>query len=304
MIDKRHNKNLQKNQEDAAKPSHVDKLFLLFLSFVVFLSISIVLYLAIIVAPKILNTELGSLPVNTNDIYSILLQGLLIIAGIVVSFFSFVLNRLISEPVNLAKRLKLSLYTKVLLYLTISFLIIILYASLLLSIFYSINGMIYYGELNSYITQTKAIQIPNLFKQNLSVVIMNSSYFNNPIYKNYTDDIKQTYTYLLSSAKESVGYLFVGFAIVLILIIFYILERFEVFDLINDIWNKRGIWSKIGLMAVFLLFSYPILYFINSVGFIYYLITSLIVFVTLIIIAISLTIRANKKNKQSTNPPI
>ena len=304
VIDRRPSKNLQKNQEDVAKPSRTDKLLLSLLSFVVFLSISIVLYLAIIVAPRILNTELLSLPVNANSVYPILLQGLLIVASIVVGFFSFVLNRLISEPVNLVKRLKLSLQLKALLYLIILFLIMLLYSSLLLSIFYSINGMVYYGQLSTYITQTKAIQIPNLFRQDLPIVIMNNSYFNNSTYKNYTGSINQTYNYLLSSTKESLGYLFGGFAIVLILILFYVLSRFEVFDLINDIWNKRGIWSKIGLTFVFLLFSYPILYLINPAGFIYYLFTSLSFFGFIIIIATLITIRNKKRNKQNVNPRI
>lgn len=306
VVDRRHNKNLQKNQEDAVKPSHTDTLLLLPLSFAVFLSISIVLYLALIVAPKILNTELSSLPVNANSVYPILLQGLLIVASIVVGFFSFVLNKLISEPFNLAKRLKLSLHPKVLLYIIILFIIMLLYTSLLLSIFYSISGMVYYGQLSTYITQTKAIQIPNLFRQDLPIVIMNNSYFNNSAYKNYTSPINQTYTYLLSNAKESVENLFIGFAIVLILILFYALSRFEVFDSINDIWIKRGIWGKISLTAVFLLVSYPILYFINAADFINYLIISfsLFVFLVIIIIILKYNMGANKKNKQNANPPI
>jgi hypothetical protein len=306
VVDRRHTQNLQKNQEDAAKPSLIDKLSISLVSFAMLLSISIVVYLAIVVAPEILNAKLGSLPVNTNDVYPILLQGLLIIASIAVSFFSFILNKLSELVVNLVKRLKFSLQPKVLLYLIILFLIMLLYTSLLLSIFYSINGMIYYGQLSTYITQTKAIQIPNLFRQDLPIVIMNNSYFNNSTYKNYTGPIDQTYNYLLSNAKNSVKFLFWGFAIVLILIILYIAIRFGVFDLINDIWKKRGIWSKIGLVAMFLLFLYPILYFINHVGFINYLIISLGLFVSLIIIAIlnTIKIRADKKNKQNANPPI
>ena len=304
VIDRRHNKNLQKNQEDVAKPSRTDKFLILLLSFLVFFSISIVLYLAIIVPPRILNTELSSLPVNANSVYPILLQGLLIVASIVVGFFSFVLNRLISEPGNLVKKLKLSLYIKAALYIIILVLIIVLYSSLLLSIFYSINGMIYYGELNSYIIQTKAIQIPNLFKQDLPIVIMNNSYFNNSAYKNYTSPINQTHTYLLSNTKGSVENLFVGFAIVLILILFYALSSFEVFDLINNIWNKFGIWGKISLTALFLLVSYLILYFINPVYFILIMILSIFVLLVIIIIILEYNMRTNKKNKQNANPPI
>lgn len=301
MINIPNNENLQKNQEDNTGISRGELLYLLFLSFVMFLFVSIMVYMAIIVAPKILNTELGSLPVNANDVYPIMLQSILTVDSIVVGLFSFVLNRVILGSVNLVKRLKFDLFTKWIIFIIGSVVMIFLYVSLLLSIFYSINGMFYYGQLKTYITETKAIQIPNLFRQGLPITIMNSSYFNNTAYKNYTSllNLNQTYNHLLSNARNSVIFSFSGLAIVLISALFYILNSFGVFDLINDIWNKAGIWSKIGLTAVFMSLLCPILYFINPISFKYYLIMSLIVFATLIIIAILVTIRTNKKNKKN-----
>lgn len=303
---KRNEKASNEKQEDASKLAFIQKFYISILIFVVFFTISIVIYLAIIVAPAILNGELGLLPVNGNDIYPILLQGLIIVAGIIISLFAVLLSKLIPDSAKLAKKFKLSSLVKVLFYSVISFIVLLLYLSLIFSIFYSINGMIYYGKLSTYITQTSINQIPNLVEQNLSVVVMNSSYFNNSIYKNYTKGTNQTYHALLSSARISVKYLFVGFALLLLSIIFYVVIHFEVLNVIKDIWD-RGIWSEIGLFFIFLLASYPILYYINSANFIPYVIITSIIFVVIIIAIVISSIRQRRidknKNEQKPNPP-
>lgn len=276
--------------------SRLDLVLVFFMIFALALSFSILFYIALVIAPKILTTEVNLLPININGVYPILLQGLIIAASIVMGFFAVLLSRLIPDSVNFVETEGLSQYWEAALYIIVSVVALLLLALMILSIFYSVNSSIYYGRLDTYIVQTSSEQIPNLVMQNLSIVIMNNSYFNSSIYKNYTGSINQTYTHLTNSTKMAISSMFSGFILLLFSILLYIFIDFKVLKLFRKAW-ARGPIDRIVILFIFISVSSAILNILKSTYFVFYVVIVSVIGIVFTIITICIWYEEKKFNK-------
>lgn len=161
-------------------------------------------YLTLFIIPKIITKEINAVPMN-NDTYSILLQALIIVGGVILGLISSISIEILKKlgTISLERFLK-SILLFILLYIFMISAILII-----LSIAFSINGMLDYGVVNTYITtQINTGIIHTEIGEN--VILINSTYFNNSK-SNVTIGIKNYYTSLVSATKIAINTLFAGF---------------------------------------------------------------------------------------------
>lgn len=181
--------------------------------------------------PKILNSTMAALPIN-NNVYPILLQGLLIIASMIFGFYGILvfysskrLNRMINRYLDKSFVFKL-----------LSFVIILLPLFLLVfSIFFSLNGLTYYGITTTFVKeQINTGHIP-LVISNSSVE--NSMYFN--LSKNYSTTAKNYYDITLSNTQSSIKMIFLSTGIISAILIIYLIDIFGGFKYVYENSNKN-----------------------------------------------------------------
>jgi len=266
----------------------LDKLLSYYVLLIIILVIGIFIlfyYVVLDVAPTVLNAELPNLPLNSNSTYPILLQGLIIMAGVILGLFGTLFFETLSKLVPAIEKNRISSPTKALMYMAVLALGLFIILLVLFSIFYSINAMINYGIVNTYITAQINANIIRTISTNGTVILINASYINHSITQNtlVTNSTKS----LLNSSKYSITYLFLAFTLLVIFIVIYLLAAFGFFDQIKNL-SEEGLASY--LVIVFIVFSilFFSLYFIDRYNLDFYL---GIVFLVLAIIM--LTFRKN-----------
>jgi hypothetical protein len=252
----------------------------LFILLVFAYSIYSLSYVAFAGLPKILNSTIPALPI-TNNIYPILLQGIIIVASMVFGFYGILLfytSKRLNKVVD--KYLGGKFIPKLLLFI---FILLPLFL-LIFSIFFSLNGLTYYGITITFTTeQINTGHIPVAIS-NLS--IENSTYFNRT--KNYSATAYGYYSKLLSNTQSSIKMIFLSATFITVILIFYLIDVFGAFEYV---YNKR---RQLKYNYVF-----DILIFIFTLGIIFYFKAYFlgIELILLLIISFGIIYLINKKSK-------
>ena len=224
------------------------------------ISVFILLYYIVLgIAPTILTAELPNLPLNSNSIYPIFLQGLIIIAGVILGLFGTLFFETLKKLIPSIEENRISSPIKALTYLIVLALGLFIILLTLFSIFYSINAMINYGIVNTYITTQISANTIRTISTNGTVILINASYIKHSI---TTSTIINSTKSLLNSSKSSITSLFLAFALLVIFIAIYLVAEFGFFDQIKK-FSEEGLASY--LVIGFIVFSilFFSLYFIN-----------------------------------------
>ncbi len=173
--------------------------------------------------PKILDHVVAALPIN-NIAYPTLLQGLLIVASMIFGFYGILLFYSAKELNDVIDKHKIdSFIPKLVLFIIMLFPLFFLISS----IFYSLNGLAYYGITTTFATeQINTGHIP-ISISNLSME--NSTYFNS--IKNYSnatvgDAALGYYNKLLANTQNSINWLFLSGELVTLILIAYLIVVF------------------------------------------------------------------------------
>ena len=191
--------------------------------------IALLYYTYLFVAPKILTANsLPMLPVNSNDAYLILLQGLIIAGGVILGLFGPLFVETLKEFSDFIKTGKIGLEVK----LIIDFILVaaglFLFLLVIGSILFSINGIIYYGMVNAYITTQINANIIHTVYNNGSIILINSSYFSNNSTSIASKSIKPMYNQLLINSKDAITSIFAGITLLLFFIVLYLSSKLGV----------------------------------------------------------------------------
>jgi hypothetical protein len=218
-------------------------------------------YTYLFVAPKILTaSSLPMLPVNSNDAYPILLQGLIIAGGVILGLFGPLFVETLKEFSDFIKTRKISLEVT----LIIDFVLVVaglfLFLLIIGSIIFSINGIIYYGTVNAYITTQINANIIHTVYNNGSIILINGSYFSNNSISIASKSIKPMYELLLVNSKEAITSLFAGITLLLFFIILYLSSRLGVLDtarrfLEESLPNRIVLATAISTLGFFALYT-------------------------------------------------
>ena len=207
---------------------------------IIILVISVFIFLYYIVlgiAPIILTAELPNLPLNYNNIYPILLQGLIIIAGVILGLFGTLFFETLKKLIPSIEENRINSPIKALIYLVVLALGLFIILLTLFSIFYSINAMINYGIVKTYITTQIDANVIHTISTNGTAILINASYINHSITLNTM--IKNSTKSLLNSSKNSITSLFEAFTLLVIFIAIYLLAAFGFFDQIKK-FSEEG----------------------------------------------------------------
>ena len=274
-------------------PTMISLLIILILAYLLY-SLS---YYVFVGLPKILNSTILELPI-TNNIYPNLLQGIIIVASMVFGFYGILLfytskrlNKIVDKYFSDVK-----LIYKSLLFL---FLIIPLFF-LILSILFSLNGLIYYGITITFTTE-------QINTGHIPIVIANSSienitYFNQA--KNYSVTAYGYYNKLLSYTQSSIKMIFLSAIFITAILILYLIDIFGAFDYVNSVYKKyeRSKYNYFfDILILILMFS--IIFYFKA----YFLGIELII---LFIVSLFIVYLINRKHKSkfpnnaiTKNPP-
>ena len=202
------------------------------------IAIILLLDLSLYIAPKILDIEIGRMPIDYNSTYPSLLQGVIIAAGIIAGLFGGLVIGLAKRLTAFIKKYRIKNSPQWLTYSLIIIAALLLFIFTILSIFYSINSMINFSVVNSYFTTQINANTLHLVAQNGSIVLINGSYFINSRIHHIPAYINSTYNYLVSSTKESINYLYYAFILLVILLIFNIIAIYGFFDSVLHFYTK------------------------------------------------------------------
>ena len=198
---------------------------LILLSFVYL--IGSLFYAAFAESPKILNSIILALPIN-NNVYPILLQGLIIAASMVFGFYGIFLfytskrlNKIVDKYLTDMKFIfKISLFINILLP----------FFFLILSIFFSLNGLTYYGIAITFTTeQISTGHIPVAISNSS---IENSTYFN--LAKNYSATAQGYYNKLLYNTQKSISMIFLSAGLITAILTIYLIDVFGGFEYVYN----------------------------------------------------------------------
>ena len=209
--------------------------YIIFLGLVVISFVAFILEIYLYFIPKILVSEVYSLPINSNA-YPFLLQALIIAAGVILGLFGTMLVE-IQKQLRRYKEIMANQVRKSFTIFLLLLLAIVTTILMIVSISFSINGMIYYGVVNTYITTQIDGGIIHIIGTNSIVTLINSTYFtvNNNTIPTY---ISQRYKGLTSSTKIAISTMFLGFTFWILFEIIFILIVFSPSDLIKSLFNK------------------------------------------------------------------
>ena len=158
--------------------------YIIFIVIFVFFVFLLLYYIILVILPKILTTELPNLPLNSNSVYPILLQGLIIMAGVILGLFGTVFFETISKISSSIEKNNIGLSIRAIFYIIVAALGLFSIVFALLSIFYSINAMINYGIVKTYITTQINANVIHTISTNGTVILINASYINHTITPN------------------------------------------------------------------------------------------------------------------------
>ena len=183
-------------------------------------------YIAFSGLPKILNSTILALPIN-NNVYPILLQGLIIAASMVFGFYGIFLfytskqlNKVVDKYLGREFMFKLALFLFILLP----------FFFLMFSIFFSLNGLTYYGITITFTTeQTSTGHIPIAISNS---PIENSTYFN--LAKNYSATAQGYYNKLLYNTQNSISMIFLSAGLITAILIVYLIDVFGGFEYVYN----------------------------------------------------------------------
>ena len=244
------------------------------------IAIILLLDLSLYIAPKILDIEIGRMPIDYNSTYPSLLQGVIIAAGIIAGLFGGLVIGLAKRLTAFIKKYRIKNSPQWLTYSLIIIAALLLFIFTILSIFYSINSMINFSVVNSYFTTQINANTLHLVAQNGSVVLINSSYFINsrihyiPVY------INSTYNNLVSSTKDSINYLYYAFILLVIFLIFNILVIYGFFDSILHFSTKTFLNKLIVNFSILCIITliFGVIY-MNKVAYIISVVLFIIIFI-------------------------
>ena len=214
--------------------------FILFVLAYVIYSFSYVIFAGL---PKILNSTILALPI-TNNTYPILLQGLIIVASMVFGFYGILLfytserlNKVVDKYLGGGFMPKLALFIFILLPLFF----------LMLSIFFSLNGLTYYGITITFTTeQINTGHIPIAISNSS---IENSTYFN--LAKNYSVTAQGYYNKLLSNTQNSIRMIFLSAAIITAILIVYLIDVFGGFEYAYNKYKQSRYYYVFDILVLF-----------------------------------------------------
>ena len=224
----------------------------LFILLVFAYSIYSLSYVAFSGLPKILNSTIPALPI-TNNTYPILLQGLIIVASMIFGFYGILLfytskrlNKMVDKYLGGEFMLKLVLFIFILLPLFL----------LVFSIFFSLNGLTYYGITLTFTTEQISTGHIPIAISNSS--IENSTYFN--LAKNYSVTAQGYYEKLLSNTQSSITMIFLSAAIITAILIIYLIDVFGGFEYVYN-KHRQSKYSYVFDILVFFFILGIIFYF-------------------------------------------
>ena len=192
-------------------------------------------YAAFAESPKILNSIILALPIN-NNVYPILLQGLIIAASMVFGFygiFLFYASKRLSKVVD-----KYLADMKFIFKISLFIYILLPSFFLILSIFFSLNGLTYYGIAITFTTEQISTGHIPIAISNSS--IENSTYFN--LAKNYSATAQGYYEKLLYNTKRSISMIFLSAGLITAILTAYLIDVFGGFEYVNKLMyliNKK-----------------------------------------------------------------
>jgi len=239
----------------------------------------------------VLNTSITSIPINSGDVYPILLQGLIIAASMLFGFYAILLfyfvrdindflNKSLSGDDNQYLRIISKAFALGIVIIPISF--------LLLSIFSAFHATILYSATLTY--TTKQISTNSIPVNALN--IWNSNYF--WVIKNYSPAGTTAYHYyqsLNADTQGSVRMLFYASWSILSILLLYVLLVFGFFEYLLDKLNKHKVSSLIALSIMALLFYHLKLYLI------FYGLVALVI--VILILLVYLYRKVQKENKKT-----
>ena len=183
-------------------------------------------YLTLFILPKIITKEINTAPMN-NDTYSILLQALIIVGGVILGLISSISI----ETLKKLGTISLSRFWKSILLFILLYIFMISAILIILSIAFSINGILDYGVVNTYITTQINTGIIHT-EIGGNVILINGTYFGE---SNVTSGIKIYYNNLVSDTKIAINTLFAGFISWIGFIVAYAIILFY-----TDIMVRKG----------------------------------------------------------------
>jgi ABC-type multidrug transport system fused ATPase/permease subunit len=241
----------------------VDRITYFYLIFFISIIVAVFIilyYVALYIAPNIINVELPNLPIDYNSVYPILLQGLIITAGVILGLFGGLFFETSKKLASSIEKYKMGLIPKTLLYLVILTLGLAVILFALFSIFYSINAMINYGIVSTYITTQLNANIIHTISTSGNVVLINASYISNSITLNA---IEPNYELLLTNSRLSITYLFDGFEILVIFIAIYVFFISETIDQIKK-FIEEGLANFIVMALIIISIEFISLFLFNT----------------------------------------
>ena len=211
--------------------------YIIFIVIFVFFVFLLLYYIILVILPKILTTELPNLPLNSNSVYPILLQGLIIMAGVILGLFGTVFFETISKISSSIEKNNIGLSIRAIFYIIVAALGLFSIVFALLSIFYSINAMINYGIVKTYITTQINANVIHTISTNGTVILINASYINHTITPNTiaANSIKS----LSGSSKSAITYLFYGFTTLVLFIAIYLSAAFRLIDFVTKFIERN-----------------------------------------------------------------
>jgi len=257
---------------------------------VIFIIATIVLFILIWISVEvsvpvplaILNTSINSTPINSGDAYPILLQGFLIVAGILFGFYSVLLFHFIGEIKEFLNKhisgdIGFRIFSIVLSLTIVT--IPILY--LFLSIFFAFHATILYSVTLTYTTeQISTNSIPtNSMPANI-LNIWNSTYFG--LIKNYSRAGTTAYYYyqsLNTNTQNSIRLLYYAGGIIFLILIFYMLGAFGFFEHLIDEFNKHRVIGSFSILGIFALLFYLLKQYLVSYVIVVVMIALIILFI-------------------------
>jgi len=243
----------------------------------------------------VLTSSINSIPINSGDVYPILLQGLIIAASMLFGFYAILLTYFVSD-INGFLNKHISEDNRHFRIISKAFVLIIVITPillLLLSIFSALHATIFYSITLTYTTeQISTNSIPaNVLN------IWNSTYFG--LIKNYSRVGTTAYHYYQSlnvEAQGSIRMLRDAGWIILLILLSYLLLIFGFFGYLANEYNKHHVIGSVILLCIVMLAFYLLKMYLV----LYELIAAAVVILILLVYLYSKGAKGNKKDIVAT----
>jgi len=272
-------------------PSILVTIILLIIAFLIFAELEATLSFP----TTVLTSSVNSIPINSGDVYPILLQGLIIAASMLFGFFAILLpyfvsdiNGFLNKHISEDNRHSRIIFKAFVLVIAISPILL-----LLLSIFSALHATILYDITLTYTTEqisTNSIP-PNVLN------IWNSTYFG--LIKNYGHAGTTAYQYYQSlnvEAQGSIRMLRDAGWIILLILLSYVLLIFGFFEYLADEYNKHHVIGSVTLLCIAML----AFYLLKAYLVLYELVAGAVVILILLVYLYRKSAKGNKKDIVAT----